>query len=168
MPLRQAPANRHPHEITLEAQSSARCKTNYRKANCISTPRLANDMQATSGTPFIDAVALPRTTRAVAAILRFAHEQSIPVTARGARYGYDVGGCVPVHGGIALSLVRTNCIKEINSSDFIAVVQPGVKTLKLQEAAEKVRLYDDPIQQAGPIAASEATLPPTQAGPKTS
>jgi glycolate oxidase subunit GlcD len=96
-----------------------------------------------------DAVALPRTTRAVAAILRFAHQQDIPVTARGAGFGY-VGGCVPVHGGIALSLARLNRIKEISSSDFIAVVQPGVKTLQLQEAVEKIGLYypPDPASKA--------------------
>ena len=40
-----------------------------------------------------DAVALPRSTRSVATILRFAHRHRVPVTARGTGHGY-VGGCV--------------------------------------------------------------------------
>ena len=42
-----------------------------------------------------DAVALPSNTKAVAEILKFASKNRIPVTPRGAGYGY-VGGCVPV------------------------------------------------------------------------
>ncbi len=52
-----------------------------------------------------DAVALPRSAKRVAAMLRFATEHRIPVTPRGAGHGY-VGGCVPMHGGIALSVER--------------------------------------------------------------
>jgi len=96
-----------------------------------------------------DAVALPRTTRSVATILRFAHQHKIPVTPRGAGFGY-VGGCVPVKGGIALSLIRMNRIREINADDFVAVVQPGVLTQALQDAAELKRLYypPDPASRA--------------------
>ena len=90
-----------------------------------------------------DAVALPRSTKSVSKLLRFANHHGIPVTPRGAGYGY-VGGCVPVHGGIALSLERMNRIKEINVADFVAVVQPGVITQTLQEAVEKLGLYYPP------------------------
>jgi glycolate oxidase len=96
-----------------------------------------------------DAVALPRSTRSVTMVLRFAHRRGIPVTARGAGHGY-VGGCVPVHGGIALSLARMNRIREINSGDFIARVQPGVITQRLQAAVERRGLYypPDPASRA--------------------
>ncbi|HXT40579.1 MAG TPA: FAD-binding protein, partial [Candidatus Angelobacter sp.] len=67
-----------------------------------------------------DAVALPRSTHSVATVLRFAHRHGVPVTARGAGYGY-VGGCVPSRGGIALSLAQMNRIKEINPLDFVAI-----------------------------------------------
>ena len=79
----------------------------------------SGDKWFASGLP--DAVALPRSTGSVARILRFAHGQSIPLTARGAGYGY-VGGCVPARGGIVLSLARMNHIKEINPLDFVCVV----------------------------------------------
>jgi glycolate oxidase subunit GlcD len=96
-----------------------------------------------------DAVAFPRSTASVAALLRFAHRHRIPVTPRGAGQGY-VGGCVPVRGGIALSLARMNRIREINPADFVAVTQPGVITAQLQAAVEKKGLYypPDPASRA--------------------
>ena len=96
-----------------------------------------------------DAVARPRSVKSVSAILRFANRHKIPVTARGAGHGY-VGGCVPVHGGIVLSLERLNRIKEINAADFVAVVEPGVVTQTLQAAVEKRGLFypPDPASRA--------------------
>jgi glycolate oxidase len=41
-----------------------------------------------------DVVAFPRNTESVSKLLRFANRERIPVTARGAGFGY-VGGCVP-------------------------------------------------------------------------
>ena len=54
-----------------------------------------------------EAVVFARTTEDVSRTLRFASKHGIPVTPRGAGFGY-VGGCVPVRGGIALSLARMN------------------------------------------------------------
>ncbi|HTI68890.1 MAG TPA: FAD-linked oxidase C-terminal domain-containing protein [Candidatus Limnocylindria bacterium] len=96
-----------------------------------------------------EAAALPQSTAAVATILEFAHEHRIPVTPRGAGYGY-VGGCVPVQGGIALSVSGMNRILDISKTDFVAVVQPGVITAQLQSAVEKKGLYypPDPASRA--------------------
>ena len=96
-----------------------------------------------------DAVALPRSTQSVSRLLRFANAHKITVTPRGAGHGY-VGGCVPVRGGIVLSLERMNRIKEINAADFVAVVEPAVVTEKLQVAVEKRGLFypPDPASRA--------------------
>lgn len=96
-----------------------------------------------------EGVALPRTAEAVAQILGFASKHRIPVTARGAGYGY-VGGCVPSRGGIVLSLAQMKRIKEISAEDFVAVVQPGVITKTLQDAVEKRGLFypPDPASRA--------------------
>ncbi|HLX94562.1 MAG TPA: FAD-binding oxidoreductase, partial [Verrucomicrobiae bacterium] len=96
-----------------------------------------------------DAVTRPRSAKSISTILRFANRHKIPVTARGAGHGY-VGGCVPVYGGIVLSLERMNRIKEINAADFVAVVEPGVVTQNLQETVEKRGLFypPDPASRA--------------------
>ncbi|MBK9138485.1 MAG: FAD-binding protein [Verrucomicrobia bacterium] len=90
-----------------------------------------------------DAVALPREAESVAKVLRFAHEHRIPVTPRGAGHGY-VGGCVPVKGGLVLSLARMKRIKEVHPGDFVAVVEPGVVTSTLQAAVERRGLFYPP------------------------
>jgi glycolate oxidase len=96
-----------------------------------------------------DAVALPRSAKSVSKILKFAQAHKIPVTPRGAGHGY-VGGCVPMHGGIALSTERMNKVVEINAKDFIAVVQPAVNTAEFQAAVEKQKLFypPDPASRA--------------------
>ena len=57
-----------------------------------------------------EAVVQARTTAEVSATMRHAARYGIPVTPRGAGFGY-VGGCVPMRGGIALSVARMNRIK---------------------------------------------------------
>lgn len=90
-----------------------------------------------------EVVVFAESTEQVSALLRFASREKIPVTARGAGYGY-VGGCVPVRGGIALSLARMNRIKEIHFADAIAIVEPGVLTGDLQDRAREQKLFYPP------------------------
>jgi glycolate oxidase len=79
-------------------------------------------------------VVSPESTAEVSEVMRYATRHRIPVTPQGARVGY-VGGAVPLHGGIALNLMRMNQILELNTRDGVAVVQPGVITAALQAAA---------------------------------
>lgn len=96
-----------------------------------------------------EGVVFPRDVDSVARTLRFAHRYRIPITPRGAGHGY-VGGCVPARGGIVLVLDTLNRIKEINVADFVAVVEPGVRTQTLQEAVEAQGLFypPDPASRA--------------------
>jgi glycolate oxidase len=96
-----------------------------------------------------EAVVLARGTATVAKVLKFANANRIPVTARGAGHGY-VGGCVPLKGGIVLSLARMTRIREINPRDFVTVVQAGVVTEKLQQTLERRGLFypPDPASRA--------------------
>jgi glycolate oxidase len=96
-----------------------------------------------------DAVALPRRTDEVSRILAFANSRGIAVTARGAGVGY-VGGCVPAQGGLVLSLARMDRIKEIHPHDFVAVVEAGVITQRLQQEVERRGLFypPDPASRA--------------------
>jgi glycolate oxidase len=90
-----------------------------------------------------EVVVFARSTNDVSKLLQFASRAKIPVTARGGGYGY-VGGCVPVRGGIALSLIRMNRIKEISFDDGVAIVEPGVFTADLKAAARAQKLYYPP------------------------
>jgi len=82
-------------------------------------------------------------------LLQYASAHGLPVTARGAGFGY-VGGCVPARGGIVLSLERMNRIKEIHAGDFVAVAEAGVILQTLQDAVERQGLYypPDPASRA--------------------
>lgn len=83
-----------------------------------------------------DVVVFARTVDDVSRLLAFCNARRIPVTPRGAGVGY-VGGCVPAHGGVALSLAGMDKILEIHPADGVAVVQPGVITGALQAAVRR-------------------------------
>ena len=100
-----------------------------------------------------EVVVFAETTEQVSQLLAFANEREIPVTPRGGGVGY-VGGCVPARGGIALSLARMNRIKEIHPADGVAVVEPGVITGDLQEAARQLGLCYPP----DPASLKECTI----------
>src|SRR6201997_5010448 len=90
-----------------------------------------------------EVVVFARSTSDVNKLLRFASHEKIPVTARGGGFGY-VGGCVPARGGIALSLMRMNQIKQISFADAVAVVEPAVITADLKVAARAQKLFYPP------------------------
>ncbi len=89
----------------------------------------------------------PGSAKEVAAVLGYADRHHIPVTTRGAGHGY-VGGCVPVRGGILMSMQRMNRIREISGEDFVAVVEPAVITGVLQSEVVKKGLFYPPDPQS--------------------
>jgi glycolate oxidase len=90
-----------------------------------------------------EVVVFAESTADVRKLLQFASREKVPVTARGGGFGY-VGGCVPVRGGIVLSLMRMNRIKEINFADAAAIVEPGVFTGELKAAVRAQKLFYPP------------------------
>ena len=113
----------------------------------------ANSGDAWMASSLPEAVAFPRQTTQVSRILAFCHRHRIPVTTRGAGRGY-VGGCVPVRGGLVLSLARMGKILEISKPDGVAVVQPGVITALLASAARRKNLFYPP----DPASLKESTI----------
>jgi len=93
---------------------------------------------------FLPAVVVkPHTSAEVSAIMRHAAQRSIPVTPMGARTGLS-GGALPVHGGIALSMERFNCIIDIDERNLQVTVEPGVITEVLQNAVRDKGLFYPP------------------------
>ena len=105
------------------------------------------------------------TREQVAATLRYANEHGLPVTTRGAGVGY-VGGCVPVKGGILLSVRQMNRIVEINPADGIAVVEPGVTLDDLQEAVRALGWYYPPDPASLKECSVGGTLATNAGGPR--
>lgn len=87
-----------------------------------------------------EAVVFVETAQQVSAIIKLANACHFPVVPRGAGTGLACGA-VPEYGGIVLSLEKMNNILEINPDGLYAVVEPGVRTSDLQEAAEKKGLF---------------------------
>src|SRR6266567_5192598 len=89
--------------------------------------------EALTATPELPAfVVCPGSTAEVSAILRVANEHRIPVTARGSGTGLS-GAAVPRAGGMVVSFERMNKVVEIDTSNHVAVVQPGVTLDQLDE-----------------------------------
>ena len=81
-----------------------------------------------------DAVVQPHSTTEVVEVMRWACEHGVPVTVGGALTGLS-GGALPVHGGVALSMRRMNRILAIDTVNHQALVEPGVITEELSNAA---------------------------------
>ncbi len=90
-----------------------------------------------------DLVVRPGTTAEVAAVLKIADAHGVPVTPRGGATGL-CGGCVPVRGGIVLSLERMNRVLEIDADNQMAVTEAGVRLSDFTKAVEEGGLYFPP------------------------
>ncbi len=86
------------------------------------------------------AIALPRTTDEVAAILRICHRAEQPVVPYGGGTGL-VAGAIAGPAEIVLSLERMRAIEEIDPIMRTATVQAGVTLESLQDAASQADLY---------------------------
>lgn len=87
-----------------------------------------------------DVVVKPESVEQISSVLKLASVEKIPVTPRGAGSGL-AGGCVPIFGGIVLSLERMNKIIEIDKKNLVAVVEPGVVTNDLCRRVMEEGLY---------------------------
>lgn len=89
------------------------------------------------------AVVKPVNTEQVSEIMKWANKSKIPVTPRGGGTGL-CGACIPVQGGIVLSLENMNHIVEIDCDNQMVVVEPGVRLMDFYEAVEKENLFFPP------------------------
>ena len=87
-----------------------------------------------------EVVVKPEGAEEIAAIMRLANRELIPVTPRGAGSGLS-GGAVPVFGGIVLSVERMNRILEIDRDNLVVVVEPGVVTNVINELVKEDGLF---------------------------
>ncbi|MEI9930078.1 MAG: FAD-linked oxidase C-terminal domain-containing protein [Rhizomicrobium sp.] len=91
---------------------------------------------------------LPKTAVQVAAILKFAGENGVPIVLRGAGTSLS-GGALPRADGILLGLSRMSRILEIDLDNRCVVAEPGVTNLAITRAVESHGFYyaPDPSSQ---------------------
>jgi glycolate oxidase len=100
-------------------------------------------------TPLFDGlpevIVTPTSTQDVVKIVKYAAKTKTPIIPRGA--GSNLcAATVPLKGGIVLSMTLMNKVLEVNKSEMLAVVQPGVTNLVLDQLVEKqnLRFVPDP------------------------
>src|ERR1700751_5534477 len=69
-------------------------------------------------------VAKPATADEVAQLLKAASGGGVPVTARGSGSGLS-GAAIPREDGLLISFERMNAVLEVDTTNPVAVVQPG-------------------------------------------
>lgn len=80
-----------------------------------------------------DVVVFPQSSDEVLNVVRECIAAQVPFVPRGAGTSL-AGGCLPVGGGVMISLTRMGKILEINIRDRYAVVEPGVVNVRLTRA----------------------------------
>ncbi len=79
----------------------------------------------------------------VAAVLKYASSNCIPVTPWGVGTSLE-GNSIPVYGGITLSLQRMNAIVAMHIDDFQVTVQPGIGHKDLNQQIARYGLFFPP------------------------
>lgn len=77
-----------------------------------------------------DVVVFPTSTEQVVAVVKACNEANVPFLPRGAGTSL-AGGCLPVGGGVMISLTRMKRILEVDVQNRYAVVEPGVVNIWL-------------------------------------
>ena len=105
-----------------------------------------------------DALVFARSTEEVSGVLRYADENGIPVTPRGAATNL-VGSTIPLHGGIILDVSRMNRILELDRDTMTATVEPGILLKDFQSYVEERGLFypPDPGEKASSIGGNIST-----------
>ncbi len=122
------------------------------KLNTLPNQLEGYDRDATEFIAPVSAVFMAQTRDDVIAAVKFCHEHSIPITARGAGTGLS-GGCVPAPDALVLSTENVRHLK-INIEAKTALCGPGVITRELMDAAKLEKLYYPP----DPASFEESTL----------
>lgn len=77
-------------------------------------------------------VVFPTTTEQVVQIVKLCQVRQVPYLPRGAGTSL-AGGCLPVGGGVVISLTRMRRILEVNLRDRYAIVEPGLVNVHLTQ-----------------------------------
>ncbi len=77
----------------------------------------------------------PANVAEIAALLAHCNNHHIPIVAQGGNTGL-VGGQIPFHGEVILSLSRLNKIRSVDADGMSLIAEPGVTLASIQSAAD--------------------------------
>ncbi|PQL90857.1 FAD-binding oxidoreductase [Apibacter adventoris] len=90
----------------------------------------------TENLKFLPSIVLkPRTVEQISQIVQYCNQHKIPITPRAGGTG-QMGGALPIHAGVIISIEKLNKIIDIDTQNFQATVEAGVINFHLQQALE--------------------------------
>jgi glycolate oxidase len=113
-----------------------------------------------------DVAVLPASVEEVAAVLRLAARELLPVVPRAAGTGLS-GGALPVCGGIVLAVDRLDRVRAIDERDLVAEAEAGVVLADLQQAVEARGLFYPPDPASRETCRIGGNLAEDSAGPRS-
>jgi glycolate oxidase len=126
-------------------------------ADAASVASRSSDRSGVPGGTDALAVVRPRTTADVSAVLAAANEARVPVVPQGALTGL-AGAANAVSGALLLDLSGMNRIVQIDETERIAVMQPGVIVADLQAAVAERGLFYAPDPASAELATIGGTV----------
>jgi glycolate oxidase subunit GlcD len=112
-----------------------------------------------------DAVVVADSTEDVRRVVSWCSENRVPFVARGAGTNLS-GGCVPLRGGVVISLAKLDKIISIDTEREEAVVEPGVINLDLQKALEPLGRFYAPDPASFKICTLGGNIGENSGGPR--
>ena len=139
----EAPAQRN---MPLANATLARLREIVGAENVLTSPEdlIAYSFDGTAAMQQLPgAVVFATTTEQVAQILKHANRTKTHVVTRGSGTGLS-GGSLPIPGCIVLCTVKMNRILELDRANLTILVEPGVTTLAVSDAATAAGLFYPP------------------------
>jgi len=110
-------------------------------------------------------VVSPTTTEQVVEIVKLMNEQDIKLVPRGAGTN-ESGGTIPSEKSVVISFTKMTKIHEIDTENFVAVVEPGVINFDLQVELAKKNFYFPPDPSSFKASTIGGNLGECSGGPK--
>lgn len=124
----------------------------------------ASDESLVEGPP-PDVVVLAESTEDIRTTLAVARETEVPITPRAGGSG-RTGGAVPAAGGIVLSTLGMDDIRDIDRREGTAVVGPGTNLAALHEAVEAEGWFYPPDPNSAAFCALGGNVAENAGGPR--
>lgn len=127
--------------------------------------RFSYSYDASFGTYLPDVVIQTKDVQELAALVKLANREKIPVYPRGQSTSLS-GGPLPVKGGMVIDVSVMNDLLEIDAEDLVAIVSPGVLTADIHKAAEAVGLMYPPDPSSSHVSTIGGNLAENSGGPR--